>query len=572
MTMTNKTINTRTRFHQKMVAAALMLAALCPVLWTQPAAAGGDASLADTVRQAVESDRSGACLAVAIIDKGVDDVDIEQAFVCADAGNESRIGPSAAFEIGSVTKTMTTTLLAALIDEGEASLDDPLAVFLPDGARVPEWQGQPILLRHVVTHSSGLPPLPPGVDPANPMDPYADMKPQEVIEALGRVELDGPPGERPGYSNFAFMLLSQGLENRTGTGTEFETLLNQDLFAPLGMENAYITHRPEEVEAAAGHWPGGQAVPAWNFPSGMAGVGGVRATLSDMVAWVQAQIDPDTDTLIGRAIALTHENVEVAEPLAEGMGWFIRGEGEGRTLWHEGGTGGFSSLVAFQPASKRGVVVLADTALTDTGGLGELGMHLLDGSVPLPEPRRRVSADRALLDALAGNYRLSGGLAMELTHENGDLYIQAAGQPRFRMSHDSRGDFYPLQFSALLRPVERADGRWLFTWHQGGGVQQARRVDSDKAPEPAKLDEDTLADYEGVYSLAPQFDLSVKASSGRLEARATGQGWFELEATGEDVFEAPAWDIVIRFRRDGQGRVTALALHQAGHETIGEKQ
>lgn len=568
--MTNKTINTRTRFHQKMVGAVLMLAALCPVLWTQPAAAGGDASLADTVRQAVESDRSGACLAVAIIDKGVDDVDIEQAFVCADAGDESRIGPSAAFEIGSVTKTMTTTLLAALIDAGEASLDDPLADFLPDGARVPEWQGQPILLRHVLTHSSGLPPLPPGVDPANPMDPYADMKPQEVIEALGRVELDGPPGERPGYSNFAFMLLSQGLENRTGK--EFETLLNQDLFAPLGMENAYITRRPEEVEAAAGHWPGGQAVPAWNFPSGMAGVGGVRATLSDMVAWVQAQIDPDTDTLTGRAIALTHENVEVAEPLAEGMGWFIRGEGKDRTLLHEGGTGGFSSLVAFQPASKRGVVVLADTALTDSGGLGGLGMHLLDGSVPLPEPARPAEADEALLDALAGNYRLSGGLTMELTHENGDLYIQAAGQPRFRMGHDSRGDFYPLQFSALLRPVERADGRWLFTWHQGGGVQQARRVDSDKAPEPAKLDEDTLADYEGVYSLAPQFDLSVKASSGRLEARATGQGWFELEATGEDVFEAPAWDIVIRFRRDGQGRVTALALHQAGHETIGEKQ
>jgi len=568
--MTNKTINTRTRFHQKMVGAALMLAALCPVLWTLPAAAGGDASLADTVRQAVEGDRSDACLAVAIIDKGADDGDVEQAFVCAVAGDESRIGPSAAFEIGSVTKTMTATLLAALIEEGKASLDDPLADFLPDGAKVPEWQGQPILLRHVVTHSSGLPPLPPGVDPANPMDPYADMKPSEVIEALGRVELDGPPGERPGYSNFAFMLLSQGLENRTGK--EFETLLKQALFTPLGMENAYITRRPEEVEAAAGHWPGEQAVSAWHFHSGMAGVGGVRATLGDMVAWAQAQIDPDTDTLIGRAIALTHESVEVAEPLAEGTGWFIRGEGEGRTLWHEGGTGGFSSLVAFQPASKRAVVVLADTALTDSGGLGSLGMHLLDGSAPLPEPARPAQADEALLDALAGNYRLSGGLAMELTHENGDLYIQAAGQPRFRMGHDSRGDFYPLQFNAQLRPMKQADGRWSFTWHQGGGVQQARRADFDRVSGPVVLDEDTLADYEGVYSLAPQFNLTVKASSGQLEARATGQGWFELEATSEDVFEAPAWDIVIRFRRDGQGRVTALALHQAGHETIGEKQ
>src|SRR5690625_5843031 len=113
MTMTNKTIKTRTRCHQQVVGAALMLAALCPVLWTLPAAAGGDASLADTVRQAVEGDRSGACLAVAIIDKGADDGGVEQAFVCGVAGDESRIGASAAFEIGWVTVTITGTLHTA---------------------------------------------------------------------------------------------------------------------------------------------------------------------------------------------------------------------------------------------------------------------------------------------------------------------------------------------------------------------------------------------------------------------------------------------------------------------------
>lgn len=568
--MINETMNTFAEFHQRsasaLTGAVLMLATLGSLLGALPAAAGNHVQLADTVRQAMAGDRSDACLAVAVVDGD----DVKQAFVCADDDDESRIGPAAAFEIGSVTKTMTATLLAALIDAGRASLDDALEDDLPDGTKAPEWQGRPILLRHVVTHSSGLPPLPPGVDMINPMDPYADMKPQDVIESLERVALDGPPGEQPGYSNFAFMLLSQALENRTGT--DFETLLHRELFKPLGMKNAYITRLPEGIESVTGHWPGGQVVSAWNFPSGMAGVGGVRATLDDMVAWAQAQNDPDTDTAIGRAIALTHNSVEVAEPLARGMGWFIRGQGKERTLWHEGGTGGFSSLVAFQPAIGRAVVVLADTALTDTGGLGELGMHLLDGSVPLPEPRRRVSADRALLDALAGEYRLSGGLAMELTHENDDLYIQATGQPRFRMGHDSRGDFYPLQFNALLRPVERAEGRWSFTWRQGGDVQQASRVDSDKASGPVELDEDTLADYEGTYALAPQFDLAVRASSGQLEARATGQGWFELDAAGEDVFEAPAWDIVIRFRRDGQGRVTALSLHQAGHETIGEKQ
>src|SRR5699024_11942069 len=103
-----------------------------------------------------------------------------------------------------------------------ASLDDALEDDLPDGTKAPEWQGRPILLRHVVTHSSGLPPLPPGVDMINPMDPYADMKPQDVIESLERVALDGPPGEQPAYSNFAFMLLSQTLENRSGTARSEE--------------------------------------------------------------------------------------------------------------------------------------------------------------------------------------------------------------------------------------------------------------------------------------------------------------------------------------------------------------
>src|SRR5690625_7989262 len=101
------------------------------------------------------------------------------------------------------------------------------------------------------------------------------------------------------------------------------------------------------------------------------------------------------------------------------MGWFIRGEGEGRTLSHEGGTGGFSSVVVFQPASKRGVVVVADTALTDSGGLGGLGVQLLDGAVPLPAPARPAEADGAPLRAPAGNDRLPGRPTSEVAHANG---------------------------------------------------------------------------------------------------------------------------------------------------------
>src|SRR5690606_28385767 len=128
--------------------------------------------------------------AVAVIEKDT----VARAFRCADPEDVGRIGPDSAFEIGSVSKTMTATLLAKLIVEGKASLDDPLAAYLPDGTTVPDFEGQPILLRHVVTHTSGLPALPPGVAVTNLADPYAGMTVQALLDSLGQAVISQAPG------------------------------------------------------------------------------------------------------------------------------------------------------------------------------------------------------------------------------------------------------------------------------------------------------------------------------------------------------------------------------------------
>src|SRR5690606_30201713 len=198
-------------------------------------------------------------------------------YVCADPAMEPRIGPESAFEIGSVSKTMTAALLAELIRRGEGSLDDPLADYLPEGTVVPAFEGQPILLRHVVTHTSGLPTLPPGVAVANPADPYAAMTPRAVLDSLARVQLSQAPGTDFAYSNFASMLLSHAVAHRSGT--DFESLLQRRLFAPLGMQHAHVKAKPDDVRVALGHLPNGTVTPGWNFATDLAGVGGVRATL-----------------------------------------------------------------------------------------------------------------------------------------------------------------------------------------------------------------------------------------------------------------------------------------------------
>jgi CubicO group peptidase (beta-lactamase class C family) len=511
-----------------------------------------DEGLADVVRQRLHGDRTGACMAVAVIEKD----HVARTFQCASDGDSGRIGPDAVFEIGSVSKTMTAALLAELILQGNGSLDDTLASWLPEGTKVPDWQGQPILLRHVVTHTSGLPALPSRMD-ATGTDPYAKLDEAALLASLGDVKLAAAPGTKFEYSNFAMMVLSQAIARRAGT--DFESLARRELFAPLGMAHAYVNQSPAGVRVATGHASSGLAVPAWHFDTDLAGVGGVRATLDDMARYAQGGLGW-IDVPVARALRKTHE------PLTEqmGMNW-MRTPIKGRpVLWHEGATGGFSSFVSLDPQRQRGVVILSDTSWTSIGGLGSLGMHLVDESLPLGGPRKVVAAAPALLQALVGEYRLQDAMRMTLRQRGDRLFIQPEGQGEFEMGHDNTGDFFPLAFDAVLRPQRKADGSYGFTWMQSGAAIPATRVDR-ATPKAPSLSVAELAAYAGDYRLAPSFSLDVREQDGRLHAQATGQGAFPLDATAVDAFEAPAYGIEILFHRDGAGEVESLELHQAGN-------
>lgn len=522
-----------------------------------------DAQLRVLVDQRLAGDRTGACLAVAVIEGDR----VARSFRCADPGGEGRIDAASAFEIGSISKTMTATLLADLIGQGRAALDDPLVDYLPPGTTVPEFDGQPIRLRHLVNHSSGLPALPArltaaGVDPS---DPYARLDEAQLLASLAEVRLVAAPGSAFEYSNFASMLLSYAVARRAGS--DLESLLRERLFAPLGMDGAYIARRPEGVRAAVGHTPNGEPTPAWNFAVDLAGVGGVRATLEDMVRYLQGNLGQRP--AIAPALELAQQPVSAQPPMA--MNWMLMPVA-GRTVHaHEGGTGGFSSFVAFDRERGRGVVILSDTTWNSIGGLGSLGLHLVDAQFPLGGPRRAATPESALLAALEGEYLLQGGMRMQLRPREGKLFVQAQGQGEYEMGYDDAGDFFPVAFDAVLQPRDDGQG---FAWRQMGGVVPATRIDAAappaSGPAPA-LDDAQLQAYAGEYPLAPGFVLTVRARDGRLHAQATGQGEFPLDAVAADLFAAPAFGIEIRFQRAADGEVAALELHQAGQVLRGSR-
>ena len=113
------------------------------------------------------------------------------------APNDSLDG-NTVFEIGSITKVFTSTLLADMAARHLVALDDPVAKYLPASVRVPSRNGRSITLLDLATQHSGLPRLPDNVKPADPDNPYADYTRERMYEFLSRYELPISEGRAPG--------------------------------------------------------------------------------------------------------------------------------------------------------------------------------------------------------------------------------------------------------------------------------------------------------------------------------------------------------------------------------------
>ncbi len=429
-------------------------------------------ALQQLLERRYRGDRTSVCVAAAVIEQ-----DIQRAVVCADPAHPRALDGTHALEIGSISKTMTAALLAELIDQGKLRLSDPVARHLPTGTVVPSFEGSPITLAHLVTHTSGLPALPSRMQVLSPDNPYRDLTEAALLASLADVELAHAPGARWAYSNYGGMLLSYVVARVAGT--DFESFAHDRLFAPLGMRHAYVARVPADAQAVAGHRPTGEATSPWDFPATMAGVGGVRATLDDMIRYAEANLGRG-DAHTAAVLATTHDRVDLGVPPSPddpemAMGW-IRLRLSGRTmLAHDGGTGGFSSFLVIDPDRDRAIVLLADTSLGNLGGLTDVALHLLDPSQPLPPPRTVATPSRELIQALVGRYEVFG-FEVTLAERNGALVASLPDGVTLELAFDSHGDFFPREVDALMTPVRAPDGTQSFLWTQGGAPGLATRL------------------------------------------------------------------------------------------------
>lgn len=293
------------------------------------------------------------------------------------SGNGARpqIDDLTLFEIGSITKTFTASLLATAIERGEAKLDDTLGNLLPDLA-FGSPQLAKVQLKELTTHHSGLPALPLTPEGAKRIlfhfnNPYQGTPVADLWELLGDGSLlnNAEANKQTQlYSNFAVAVLGQGLARRLGA--DYANLVEERILRPLEMRNTQV-HAPlaREHLMAQGHKPNFRSTSRWDLDA-YAPAGGIWSNAQDLSRYLAAQID------LSAPGAMLAQAIQVAPPQTRhtmGLGWFVDTHLGRQAWWHNGGTGGFRSFLGFEPARRSGVLILSNTAQS----VDDMGWHLL---------------------------------------------------------------------------------------------------------------------------------------------------------------------------------------------------
>jgi CubicO group peptidase (beta-lactamase class C family) len=306
-----------------------------------------------------------------------------------EAGEGARpLAARSVFEIGSITKTFTGTVLADMVRRGEVRLDDPVANYLPAGVRVPSLGGRRITLLDLATHRSGLPRLPTGYVSPDPGNPYGRYAAKDLYAFLGSHALEREPGAKFEYSNLGMGLLGHALARAAGA-KNFQALVARRVLRPLGMKmTAYGRTAALAPWMTRGHDQKGEVATHFDMSDAavLAGGGGLNSTVDDLMTYLDANIGEPTSPL-EHAMRDARRGRHLPRPgMQVGLGWMTMTRGPLTLVGHNGGTAGYSAYVAFDPGTRAGVVVLANS-----GGFeyaDKIGRELLD-----PGRRPLIAAD-----------------------------------------------------------------------------------------------------------------------------------------------------------------------------------
>ena len=257
------------------------------------------------------------------------------------------------FEIGSITKVFTSTVFASLIEDKKLKLTDEINTFYSFSIK----DNTKISFQSLANHTSGLPRLPENLDLSNETNPYKNYGKREIEEYLKNLlKLENEPLKISSYSNLGAGLLGYtlGLSQKTS----FQKLLQKKVFDKYKMTNSFTSSQNLNDRLVKGLDGNGEVVANWDFDV-LFGGGGILSSTEDLVKFANAQFNPKN-----KELALTRKpTFDIDESMKIGLGWHILKTDKGfNWVWHNGGTGGYSSSMVIDAEKKNGVIILSNAS------------------------------------------------------------------------------------------------------------------------------------------------------------------------------------------------------------------
>lgn len=287
------------------------------------------------------------------------------------------------YEIGSVTKTFTSALANKYF---ENSLDISLSKIFTE---INNENLEKISLTDLRNHISGLPRLSKQFSPEDWSDPFNGYSNEILIGELKKVEPD--TSKSWNYSNFGYGILGRSIEIKTNK--DFEDLMGK-LLNDIGMHHTYLMHPPNPEIKIAEPTNIGTKNKFWNFTGPSRYAGGLLSCTSDLITYLKFQKENNPLFSTGTIENTIQTGIDFLgkDQLFYKNGWFVfKPDDVSEILLHNGGTGGFTSFLAYNKHTKKGVVMLSNSvSLVD-----DLGLKLLYPDFELKKPERTIAYELA---------------------------------------------------------------------------------------------------------------------------------------------------------------------------------
>lgn len=389
----------------------------------------------------------------------------------ADVEHGRPVTASTLFRVASISKTFTAIAVMQLVEEGRLRLDDPINDhLLRNRVLHKDSKTAPVLVRHLLTHTSGLtepPRLRDFLQPSRVIGPKDGQRMPTMAELMTPVLRPRvPPEAEPMYSNYGFVALGQLVEDIVGR--PFADHIHDKIFEPLGMQRTTFQQGADVgPDFAIGHSVKRAKVRAVTFRHAWLPAGGVSSNIEEMLMYAAA-LTGDGANEHGRVLrpetleSMFEPRTRLAGRLPfQGWCFFLGQEGQHRTAYHYGDLFGFEAALLAAPDQRTAVVVMANRQ--SRGGAQRLGIDLIRAALGVSEPATletsQVPIAPEVAAAVSGDYKAAHGPTVNLRSfglTGGRVRVWRSGDALFM-----RGRLGPLRSPVQLRPMDPEDPFWF---------------------------------------------------------------------------------------------------------------